>query len=72
MRLLVGVIAGANQRSAGRVAETHGQRFLFELLEARRFDIAQYRQAAAGGLQVLAQREHKVSVFFPRKDLITL
>ena len=58
MRLLVGVIAGANQRSAGRMAESHCQRFLLELNEARRLDVAQHRQVAAGGLQILAQGGH--------------
>ena len=37
--------------------ESHGQRFLLELREARRFDETQHRQMAARGLQVLAQRE---------------
>ena len=50
MCLLVGVITGADQRSAGRVTKAHGQRFLFELVEARRLDVAQYRQVAARGL----------------------
>ena len=43
MRLLVGVIARAHQWAAGRMAKAHGQRFLLELVEARRLDVAQHR-----------------------------
>ena len=40
------------------MAEAHGQRFVLELTEARGLNVAQHRQVAARGLQILAQRDH--------------
>ena len=58
MRLLVGVIARAHQRTASRMAEAHRRGLVLEYLELRRLDIAQHRQVAASWLQILSQREH--------------
>ena len=58
MGLLVGPVAGADHRAAGGVLEAHLERFGFEHLEGVGMDVAQHRQMAAGGLEVLADGEH--------------
>ena len=58
MRLLIRPIAGAHHRAAGGVLETHLQRFGLEHLEGVGMHVAQHRQVAAGGLQVLADGQH--------------
>ena len=56
--LLVGVVAGAHHGAAGGVVKAHLVGFFFKLLEHFGGYVAQHRQVAVGGLQVLADGEH--------------
>src|SRR5581483_10636500 len=56
--MLVGVVAGAHERSSRHVLEAELVSGLLELLELVRMPVAHDRQVILGGAQVLTERQH--------------
>src|SRR5262245_60969118 len=56
--VLVGVVGAAHERPRGDVVEAERVRGLFQRLEFLRMPVADHRQVALGGTQVLAHGEH--------------
>src|SRR3954468_11744834 len=56
--VLVGVVGAAHERPRGDVVEAERVGGVFERLELVRMPVADHRQVALGGAQVLADREH--------------
>jgi len=58
MGLLIGVIAGTDQGTHGRVLKTQLPGFPLKPLERFGMDVASHRQMMAGWGEILANREH--------------